>query len=57
MPPEALQRMAADILKQTPMHRFGSADEVAKVALFLACDMSSFITGSEIGVDGGFSQL
>lgn len=55
--PEAVQQMAADILKQTPMHRFGSADEVAKVALFLASDLSSYITGSEISVDGGLGQL
>ena len=57
MPPEAVQQMAADLIKQIPMHRIGSADEVAKVALFLASDMSSFITGGEIAVDGGFGQL
>jgi NAD(P)-dependent dehydrogenase (short-subunit alcohol dehydrogenase family) len=39
------------------MHRFGSADEVAKLALFLASDQSSYMTGNEIGVDGGLGQL
>jgi 2-dehydro-3-deoxy-D-gluconate 5-dehydrogenase len=34
--------------------RMGRADEVARVALFLACEMSSYITGSLITVDGGY---
>jgi NAD(P)-dependent dehydrogenase (short-subunit alcohol dehydrogenase family) len=33
--------------------RFGQAEDVAKVALFLACDDSSFVTGSTVVVDGG----
>lgn len=36
-----------------PMKRFGDPDEIGKVALFLASDMSSYITGSQIVVDGG----
>jgi 3alpha(or 20beta)-hydroxysteroid dehydrogenase len=44
-----------DALTQlTPMQRAGSADEVARLALFLASDESSFITGSEFVIDGGF---
>ena len=39
----------------TPLKRAGTAEEVAAVALFLASDESSFITGQEIVVDGGFS--
>lgn len=35
------------------MRRFGSAEDVAKVALFLASDMSEYVTGQIIGVDGG----
>lgn len=57
MPQEAVQQLADSILQQTPMHRFGSADEVARVALFLASDDSSYLTGSEISVDGGLGQL
>ena len=57
MPPEAVKELADNVLQQTPMHRFGSADEVAKVALFLASDQSSYLTGTEISVDGGLGQV
>jgi len=40
-----------------PLGRIGSADEIAKAALFLASDDSSFITGIELFVDGGFAQV
>jgi len=40
-------------LDSIAMGRIGSPEEVAKVALFLACDLSSYVTGQVIGVDGG----
>ena len=41
------------ILSRTPMGRVGAPDEVASVALFLACEDSSYITGQTIYPDGG----
>jgi NAD(P)-dependent dehydrogenase (short-subunit alcohol dehydrogenase family) len=45
--------MMADILAHTPLGREGSADEIAAVALFLCSPAASFVTGSDIRVDGG----
>ena len=40
-------------MAKIPMHRMGEPDEIGKVALFLATDMSSYMTGTQIVVDGG----
>jgi NAD(P)-dependent dehydrogenase (short-subunit alcohol dehydrogenase family) len=40
-----------------PLGRFGRLDEVAKAVVFLASDDSSYITGAELFVDGGFAQV
>ena len=42
-------------LVHVPMGRFGEAAEMARAALFLASDDSSYITGSELMVDGGIT--
>ena len=42
-------------LVHLPMGRFGEAEEIARAALFLASDESSYITGSEFLVDGGLT--
>ena len=52
-PPEAIAR----ILSTIPMGRIGSPEEIAKAALFLASDDSSFVTGIELFVDGGRAQV
>jgi NAD(P)-dependent dehydrogenase (short-subunit alcohol dehydrogenase family) len=43
------------LLEQTPLKRFGTADDVAQAALFFASDESAFITGAELAVDGGMA--
>lgn len=40
-------------MAKIPMHRMGEPDDIGKVALFLASDMSSYMTGTQIVVDGG----
>jgi NAD(P)-dependent dehydrogenase (short-subunit alcohol dehydrogenase family) len=44
----------ADIERRTPLGRYGTAEEVANTALFLASSASSFMTGSRVDVDGGW---
>ena len=51
--PEVISRIVSTI----PMGRTGQPEEVAKVALFLASDDSSFVTGIELFVDGGRAQV
>jgi NAD(P)-dependent dehydrogenase (short-subunit alcohol dehydrogenase family) len=43
-----------ELILRTPMHRFGTPDEVVGAALYLASDASSFTTGQIIPVDGGY---
>ena len=50
--PDRDEKMAA-LVKDTPLQRFGMPEEVAEVALMLASDEASYITGTEINVDGG----
>ncbi len=40
-----------------PLGRWGTPDEIAKAVVFLASDDSSYITGTELFVDGGFAQV
>jgi NAD(P)-dependent dehydrogenase (short-subunit alcohol dehydrogenase family) len=55
LPSAVLTQLAADLSARIPLGRFGEASEVAQVALFLASDASSYITGAELPVDGGFA--
>jgi len=45
------------ISSAVPLGRFGTPDEIAKAVVFLASDESSYVTGTELFVDGGFAQV
>lgn len=57
MPKEQLEEVAQTFVEQNPMKRFGTAEEMAQVALFLASPASSYVAGAELVADGGGSQL
>jgi NAD(P)-dependent dehydrogenase (short-subunit alcohol dehydrogenase family) len=44
----------AALLAQTPMHRWGQAEEIASMALYICSDAAAFMTGSDVLVDGGW---
>lgn len=48
-----MAKLMETFLSKIPMHRMGDVDDIGKVALFLASDMSSYMTGSQVIVDGG----
>jgi NAD(P)-dependent dehydrogenase (short-subunit alcohol dehydrogenase family) len=54
---EAGQQRLKMISNSIPMGRLGVPDEIAKAVVFLASDDSSYITGIELFVDGGFAQV
>ena len=49
------EEMAAKLLRDTPMGRFATAEEVAAAILFLASDAAAMITGVTLPVDGGWT--
>ncbi len=53
---DAKEEMTQQIRDQVPLGRFGQAEEVAQVALFLLSDAASYVTGSEYLVDGGMTM-
>lgn len=57
IPEEMVEARKREMQAKSPIKRFGTPEEVAKVALFLASDDSSYMTGDEIVVDGGMSLI
>jgi NAD(P)-dependent dehydrogenase (short-subunit alcohol dehydrogenase family) len=54
---EQADEFKASLVAAVPLGRVGTADEVAKAAVFLASDDSSYVTGIELCVDGGMAQV
>jgi len=54
---EAGEQRREMISSAVPLGRFGTPDEIAKAVVFLASDESSYVTGTELFVDGGFAQV
>ena len=54
---EAGRQRRQTISDSVPLGRFGTPDEVARAVVFLASDDSTYITGTELFVDGGFAQV
>src|SRR6266850_1121449 len=54
---EAVEEQMKAISSTVPLGRFGVPDEIAKAVVFLASDDSSYVTGAELFVDGGFAQV
>jgi NAD(P)-dependent dehydrogenase (short-subunit alcohol dehydrogenase family) len=54
---EQTRQRKAMFAASVPLGRLGLADEIAQAAVFLASDDSSFISGSELFVDGGMAQV
>jgi NAD(P)-dependent dehydrogenase (short-subunit alcohol dehydrogenase family) len=57
LPAQELEAFLNDVPTRVPLGRLGAAEEVASAAAFLASRDASFITGTELAVDGGFAQV
>lgn len=55
--PQEAAAIKDSLIASVPLGRMGDADEIAKAAVFLASDDSSFVAGIELFVDGGMAQV
>jgi NAD(P)-dependent dehydrogenase (short-subunit alcohol dehydrogenase family) len=57
LPPQAIPLIREQMIRNVPMHRMGTAEEIAAAVLFLAGDESAFVTGIDFLVDGGSASF
>lgn len=57
MTQEMVEVYSADVAARAPLGRIGEGDDIAKAVSFLASDDASYITGTELFVDGGLVQV
>jgi NAD(P)-dependent dehydrogenase (short-subunit alcohol dehydrogenase family) len=57
LPPQAIPMIREQMIRNTPMHRMGTPEEVAAAVLFLASNESAFVTGIDFLVDGGAASF
>jgi len=57
LPAAHLEGLATTLKGKIPLGRFGQADEIASAVLFLASDAASFVTGTELVADGGWTEV
>jgi len=57
LPQSAVDEFAAHVKSQVPMKRFGTPEEIGQAVLFLASSDASYITGVDLYVDGGMTQI
>jgi len=57
LPPQAIPALREQMIRNTPMHRMGTPEEVAAAVLFLASPESAFVTGIDFLVDGGAASF
>jgi NAD(P)-dependent dehydrogenase (short-subunit alcohol dehydrogenase family) len=55
LPPDEAVALQQDLISRVPLGRFGEPKEIASGVLFLASDESSYMTGSELVIDGGYT--
>ena len=52
-----MEQIGKSLLEKIPAKRFGAPEEIAKIVVVLATSDASYVTGVELSVHGGFTQL